>query len=152
MDISELARSYGVQMRNTSPQLRGTWATYVRALRERTPVNNVEFARRAGVDRGTVDRWMNGKTRPTDPEVLQRFAEGFELDPDEVFAAAGLRPGVEAPSEPTREQDEELEAILTADIPTAAKQELIEMLMQLREQDKARRMDTLRLIIGRRSA
>jgi transcriptional regulator with XRE-family HTH domain len=142
--------SYGVQVRNTSSPIRGNWAAYVRALRDRTPVSNVEFARRAGVDRGTVDRWMNGKTRPNDPEVLERFARGFELDSDEVAAAAGLRPGAEAPSEPTVERDEELELILTADLPQAAKQELIETLLRQRDQDKARRMENLRLIIGGR--
>jgi hypothetical protein len=105
------------------------------------------------VDRGTVDRWIAGKTRPNDPGVLRRFAEGHGLDLDEVVAAAGLRPGVEAPGEPTRERDEELELILASDLPRAAKQELIEHVERLRAQDAERRKDNIRMIIrGRRGA
>jgi transcriptional regulator with XRE-family HTH domain len=107
-----------------------------------------EFARRVGVDRGTVHRWESGKTSPTDPEVVQRFAEALNLDLDESLAAAGLRPGVTAPAEPTREVDAEIELVRTdPTLSDGMKVRIIKLIYDRRQRDREAAMeDTRRLI------
>jgi len=106
-----------------------------------------ELARQLKVDRVTVWRWENGQQRPEDAGVVARFAAILCLDEEEALAAAGLRPGVAAPTEPTRERDEELEEILVADLPQRIKQELIEAVLAEREHDKERRMQMIQRLI-----
>lgn len=97
------ALPYGVQVRNTSPQDRGAWATLVTQTRERVGLGKSELARRLGVDRGTVHRWETGQSRPEDAATVQAFADLFGLDVDEVLATAGLRIGAPSPGRSTSE-------------------------------------------------
>lgn len=101
--LTPLALTYRVHVRNTSEPERGTWATYIAATRELFKLTKADFARRIGVDRGTVHRWEIGQRKPEDPRVIQRVAEEFELDLDEALAAAGLRPMHSPPTKPSRE-------------------------------------------------
>lgn len=141
---------YGVHMRNTSPPARGNWATYARVARESALLSKAELARRLNVDRGTIHRWETGSNRPESPDMVAAFAQVLGLDVDEALAAAGLRPGVEAPAEPTRERDEELELILAAPVDDRLKMMMIERLRELRERDKQRRIEDIKFIIDPR--
>lgn len=93
---------YGVRMRNTRTP-RQAWAEYSAAARQAAKLSASELARRLGIDRVTVWRWENGKQKPENSEVVQKFAEATGVDLDEALAAAGLRPGAVAPKEPTQE-------------------------------------------------
>lgn len=141
---------YGVHMRNTSGPSRGNWATYARVARESALLSKAELARRLNVDRGTIHRWETGSNRPESPDMVAAFAQVLGLDLDEALAAAGLRPGAQAPAEPTRERDEEVELILAAPVDDRMKQRMLERLFELRERDKQRRMDELRFLIDPR--
>lgn len=141
--------AYGVRVRNTPADQRGTWATFAKAARTGARMSQVELARRLGVDRVTIWRWESGKQRPEDVGTAQAFATVLTLDVDEVLAAAGLKLGAVAPTEPTRERDEEMELILAAPVDDRTKQLMIERLLELRERDKKRRLEDLEWMLKR---
>lgn len=146
--ITPLNLSYGGHMRNTSSPQRGAWATYARLAREGAMLSKAELARRLGVDRGTVHRWEAGANRPENPDVVQAFAQVLGLDLDEALAAAGLRPGVEAPAEPTREVDEEIELVRTDHrLSEDMKRRIIALILERRERDKATAIEETKRMI-----
>lgn len=110
-------------------------------------LSKAEFARRIGVDRGTINRWEAGQTKPTDVEILIRLSRTFRLDYDEVLAAAGFKPVVEQPTaEPVR--DEEAEEIMASNLPLSIRKELLVVLEEERERDRQRRMENMRRLIA----
>jgi transcriptional regulator with XRE-family HTH domain len=149
--ITPLPMPYGVHMRNTPGPERGTWATYIKAAREHARLNKTQLAQRIGKDRATVGRWEDGKNRPEDANLVALVAEVLGLDQDEALAAAGLRPGVEAPVEPTREPDEEVDLIMRATVDDATRRQMLERLAELRERDRLRRLEDIRWLIERRA-
>lgn len=146
--ITPLSSPYGVHMRNSSGQPRGTWATYARAAREGARLSKAELARRIGKDRGTIHRWEAGSNRPEDPDVVQAFALALGLDVDEALAAAGLRPGTEPPAEPTREYDEEIELVRTDPrLDEDMKRRIIDLIYARRERNKAAAIEETKRLI-----
>ena len=141
---------YGVHMRNTSGPGRGTWATYIKAAREHARLTKTELARRISKDRATVGRWEDGKNRPEDANLVALIADVLNLDIDEALAAAGLRPGVEAPPTPTVELDEEEQMVLAADVDEDTRREALEQLHRMRMRDRQRRMEDLEFLLRRR--
>lgn len=140
--------SYGVHMRNTPDSERGTWATYARVARENALLSKTALAVQLGVDRGTVHRWENGTTRPESPHVVARFAEVTNVDQDEALAAAGLRPGVDAPSEPTADLDEEIQLVVTdPKLSPATKKRIIDHILERRERERTQGVEQTRLMI-----
>lgn len=125
-------------MRNTTEPQRQTWAIYAKAARGR--INQSEFARRLGVDRATIYRWENGLQKPENAETVARFAQVTGVDIDEALAAAGLRPNVEAPAEPTREPDEEEARILRAPVDEEMKRRMLAKLHDRRERERQQRI------------
>lgn len=124
-------------MRNTSGPGRGTWATYVRAAREHRGLSKAELARRLRIDRGTVHRWEVGQNRPESAETIADVADVLNLDVEEALAAAGLRPGVGAPAQPTVEVDEEVELVRTDPRLTEdQRRRIIEIILDRRERDR----------------
>jgi transcriptional regulator with XRE-family HTH domain len=135
-------------MRNTPAEQRRVWATYVKALRAATGMSGRALADRLGTNPATIWRWETAKTKPESPAVPERIAELFRLDLDEVLTAAGLKPATEeAPTEPTREPDPEVEEIQRSGLPDRIKKELIEHILSQRERDEAARMENLRRMI-----
>jgi transcriptional regulator with XRE-family HTH domain len=145
-----LAMPYVVHVRNTPADQRGAWATFAKAARTGARISQSELARRLGVDRTTIFRWESGRARPESAEMIRAFAEVLDIELDEALAAAGLRPGVAPPVEPTRERDEEMELILAAPVDDRMKSLMVDRLLELRERDKRRRMDEFRFIIDPR--
>lgn len=138
---------YGVHMRSTSDPGRGTWAAYVLAGRTRAGLNKTELGRLIGRDRMTVTRWEDGKHRPDDAELVARVAEVLGLDQDEALAAAGMRPGVHPPSQPTLPPDPERDLIMASDVPDAMKRRMLERLHELRMRDQQRRLEDIRWML-----
>lgn len=137
-----------LRMRSAGDQERGSWATYAKVAREGVGLGKSELARRLGVDRGTIHRWEIGRTRPEDPEVVRVFAEVLGLDLDEALAAAGLRPGVSAPAEPTREVDEEIELVRTDPrLDADMKRRITALILERREREKAAAIEETRRLI-----
>lgn len=143
-----LLPTYVVHVRNTPTPHRGTWATYSTNARRDAMLSISKFAQHIGVDRGTVYRWESGKTTPTDPDVVQRFATVLGVDLDEALAAAGLRPGTTAPLAPTRERDAEEEYVRThPKLSDEMKVRIIKLIRDRRERERDAGMeDTRRLV------
>lgn len=144
---------YRVHMRNTSGPTRGNWATFSKAAREGALLNKAEMARRLGVDRGTIHRWETGQNKPESAELVASFARITGVDLDESLAAAGLVPGVDAPAEPTRERDEEVELVRSD--PTLSpnmKVRIVKMILDRRERDLEETRRIIDLFKGDRSA
>lgn len=139
---------YGVHMRNTSGPGRDTWAAYIRAAREHARLSKTELARRVGKDRATIGRWEDGKNRPEDANLVVSVADVLGLDRDEALAAAGLRPGVEAPATPTVEIDEEIHLVQTdPNLDEAMKRRIIDLILERRERDRAAALEETRRMI-----
>lgn len=140
--------AYLVQMRDAADRDRGTWATYVGTAREAAFLSKAELARRLNVDRGTVHRWEAGQTRPENAAVVLRAAEVLGLDREEALAAAGFRPDVEAPAEPTLTLDEEIELVRTdPKLDLDMKRRIIEMILDRRQQEREAGLASTRRII-----
>ncbi len=139
---------YGVRVRNTSGGSSGGWATYVKRAREGVPMSQSELARRLGTDRTTVWRWENDRQRPENADVVAAVARVLQLDQEEALAAAGLRPGVEAPAEPTRELDEELELVRTDPrLPPDVKLRIIKLIVERRERERLAAIEETKRVI-----
>lgn len=145
--------AYGVRVRNTP--MAPDWATYFRTAREAARMSQSEAARQLGTDRTTVWRWENRRQKPENAEVVGEVVRVFKLDLDEALAAAGLRPGVGAPAQPTQELDEEIELVRTDHRLTEnQKRRIIQMIEERREADRARSIEETKRVIDlfRRSA
>lgn len=134
-------------MRKTPEEQRQAWAAYVKRLRAAASMSVRTFADRLGVDEATVWRYETARTKPHGPEVPERIAELFQLDLDEVLAAAGLRRDIPAPAEPTRAPDPEIDEIQRSGLPERIRRELVEHVMQQRARDEERRIEDLRRMI-----
>lgn len=130
--------TYGVRVRNTTEPQRHTWAQFAKSARGR--INQSELARRLGVDRATIYRWETGQQRPENADTVARFARITDVDIDEALAAAGLKPDVEPPTEPTRELDEDEQVIMRAPVDDALKQLMLRKLHERRERDRQQRI------------
>lgn len=140
-----LPLSYGVRVRNTTGPQRSTWAQFAKAARGR--ISQSELARQLQVDRATIYRWETGQQRPENADTVARFAHITGVDLDEALAAAGLRPGVEAPAEPTREPDEEEAIIMRAPVDDALKQMMLDRLHERRDRERAQRIADFQTMI-----
>ncbi len=125
-------------MRNTTDPQRQTWAQFAKAARGR--ISQSELARQLKVDRATIYRWETGQQRPENADTVARFAQVTGIDVDEALAAAGLRPSIQAPAEPTREPDEEEALIMRAPVDDALKQMMLRKLYDRRERDRQERI------------
>lgn len=137
-----------MHVRNTSGPERGTWAAFAKAARAGARISQAELARRLGIDRTTVYRWEAGSNRPESPELVVAFAYVLGIDPEEALAAAGMRPGVQPPREPTRERDEEIEMVKTDPrLDEATKDKVITLILERREREKAAAVEETKRMI-----
>jgi transcriptional regulator with XRE-family HTH domain len=136
-------------MRNTPPASRGAWATFSKSAREGAGLSQSELARRLQIDRSTLHRWETAKARPENADMVQSFARETGVELDEALAAAGLRPGVPPPAEPTRERDEEIDLIMSAPVDDATRRRMLERLAYLRERDRKQRLEDIRFLLER---
>lgn len=139
---------YPVRVRNTSDENRGTWATFAKAARTGARMSQSELARQLGVERTTVWRWETGKQKPESADMVAAFARILDIEVDEALAAAGLRPGVTAPKEPTREPDEEIELVRTDPrLDDDMRRRIIALIVERRQRDKAAALEETRRLI-----
>lgn len=101
----QLLPPYRVHMRSTPTPERDTWAALVQRTREAAGLTKVELARRLGVDRNTIGRWEAGRNPPDQLDVVQKFADLFAMDLDDVLTVAGFRPAATTPRPEPRDPD-----------------------------------------------
>lgn len=104
----------------------GPWGAYIEELPKRTGLNFKQLAAKSGIARGTFYKWMNGETGVTIDSV-KKVAEAAGDDLDVALRAAG---GKLIPDG----DDPQLREILEADLPDSVKQELVEYVLQQRQQ------------------
>lgn len=132
-------------MRNTTGPERRIWAQFAKAARGR--ISQSELARQLGVDRATIYRWETEQQRPESAQTVARFAQITGVDLDEALAAAGLKPDVEALTEPTRELDEEEALIMRAPVGEAMRKVMLDKLYERRDLDRQRRIEDFQMLI-----
>ncbi len=100
-----------------------------------------------GISRNTISRWEIGRYKPDRAEDVIAFARATGVPVDEALAAAGFRPDVPAPAEPSAPADPEIDRIRRAPISDAAKKRLVEMIVKRRAREQQTRMAELELLI-----
>lgn len=84
---------YRVRVRNTGPGKSAALVAFLEAQLKTYSWSKAELARRLGVERSTITRWMSGNIHSIQPEHVQRIAEVFAADYDELLQLAGIRTG-----------------------------------------------------------
>lgn len=146
-----------VRVRNTDEGSRNndgqqdSWATFAKRSRLGAvpPVSQSELARRLETDRTTIWRWEHGKQKPDAPDIVVRFAMALNIDPDEALAAAGFKPGIIPPAEPTRDYDEDFRRVMAADVDEDTRRLALEQLELMRQRDIQRRADDIEFFLRR---
>lgn len=137
-----------MHVRNTTRDPRSAWATFAKAARTQRRMSQSELARRIGVERTTVWRWETGRQRPESADIVARFADALEIDLDEALAAAGLRPDITPPTEPTREPDEEIDLVMTDPrLDDDMKQRIVRLILERRAAAKAAALEETKRLI-----
>lgn len=135
-------------MRSSGEPASGTtWASYVKAARKAAGLSQTDLAVRTRISRNTISRWEIGRYRPDKPEDVIAVARATDVDPVEALAAAGFRPDVPTPSEPTRPPDPELDRIRASKLSPAAKARLIARIEERRQREQQQRLADLEDLI-----
>lgn len=118
------------------------WSAYLRRMTSRTDWSVARLAREAGIARSTIFRWIKEGADGSSGLTIQSvyaIADALGDDRASALTAAGNLPP---------ERDAEVELILGSDRSDDEKAAMIDRLMRRREEDKARRMDDLRFVLG----
>lgn len=135
-------------MRSSDAPASGTtWASYVKAARVAAGLSQTDLAVRTRISRNTISRWEIGRYRPDKPEDVISVARATGVDPNEALAAAGFRPDVPAPPEPTRTPDPELDRIRESKLSPAAKAKLTARIKERRQREQEQRLADLEDLI-----
>jgi transcriptional regulator with XRE-family HTH domain len=104
----------------------GTWGAYIEGLPKRTGLTMKDLASKSGIARGTFYKWIAGQTGVT-VDSVKKVADAAGDDIDAALRAAG---GKLIPEE----NDPQLREILEADLPDGVKRELVEYVLEQRQQ------------------
>lgn len=104
----------------------GTWGAYIESLPKQTGLTMKELAAKSGIARGTFYKWIAGQTGVT-VDSVKKVAEAAGDDLDAALRAAG---GKLIPEE----SDPQLREILESDLPDSVKRELVEYVLEQRQQ------------------
>lgn len=104
----------------------GPWGAYIEGLPKRTGLTMKQLAEKSKIARGTFYKWIAGQTGVT-VDSVKKVADAAGDDLDVALRAAG---GKLIPDG----DDPQLREILQADVPDDVKQELVEYVLQQRQQ------------------
>lgn len=116
-----------------------TWSAYLRRMLEARGMSVSELAKRAGLNRTTVSLWLNRGAGAITIQSVYLVADALGADRTEALKAAGNLPP---------ERDPEVDLILNSDRSEREKAQMIERLMQRREEEKVRRLADLQWMLG----
>lgn len=132
---------------NDAPASPTTWASYVKAARVAAGLSQTDLAVRTRISRNTISRWEVGRYRPDKPEDVITVARATGVDPGEALAAAGFRPDVPPPADPTPPPDPELDRIRASKLSPVAKARLIARITERRQREQDARLADLEDLI-----
>lgn len=104
----------------------GTWGAYIEGLPKRSGLTMKQLAEKSGIARGTFYKWISGATGVT-VDSVKRVAAAAGDDLDVALRAAGGKLIAEG-------DDPQLREILESDLPDDVKQELVEYVLEQRQQ------------------
>lgn len=116
-----------------------SWAQYLKRMTDRAGWSVARLARESGIHRSTIFRWIGGGRGVTVASV-RSIAAALGDDVADALRAAGNVVDQE-------ERDEEVQLILDAPWSEEKKVRMIDRLYRLREEDKQRRIATMRLLL-----
>lgn len=115
------------------------WSTYLRRAMRTKGLTVSELARRSRLHRTTISDWMNKGAGAITIQSVYMVADALGVDRNEALRAAGNLPP---------ERDEEVDLILASNRTEREKVAMIDRLMRRREEDRQRRIDDLRFVLG----
>lgn len=146
--------TYGVRMRHNPEPESGTWATLVRANRDRLKLTQVRAAEMIGVSRETIIRWEGGRTLPDSIDVADRASHVLGIDQSLGRRSTGYA-GADPPEEPQMwtyarslgldPRSETVQEILTAGWTESMTRRMLREERKLKEDDERRRLERIRL-------
>lgn len=104
----------------------GTWGAYVEGLPKKTGLTMKQLAAKSGIARGTFYKWIAGQTG-VNVDSVKKVAAAAGDDLDAALRAAG---GSLIPEG----DDPQLREILEANLPDSVKRELVEYVLEQRQQ------------------
>jgi transcriptional regulator with XRE-family HTH domain len=99
---------------------------------QKSGMSQAQFAKLAGLDKTTISKLLNGKTRRPDPETCEKIAWVIKADRRTVYRAAGLWP-----FEPAYPEQDDLN-YLVAQLSDLRRQEVLEHVRVMLEFEKKR--------------
>lgn len=131
---------------------REAWAALIAALiTSETKGKKATFARLVGVDPKTIGHWLAGNVEVSEQSV-RRVAAALDRPPMDLLVAVGYyRPDelTQPPPEVADEPDPEIAAILAAPVGPVQQKRMLELLFQMRERDRRRRMEDIAFLLER---
>lgn len=115
------------------------WSTYLKRMTSRPGWTVVRLARESGISRSSLFKWMSDGAGAITIESVYRIADALGDDRATALKAAGDLPP---------ERDLEVDLILSSDRPEREKAAMIDRLMRRREEDRQRRIDDLKFVLG----
>lgn len=129
-------------MVNRSPHPGGTWGAYVEGIPARTGMTMKQVAEVSRIARGTLYKWISGKTGVT-AEYVRKLTEATGEDRETAMrAAAGVLVD--------EHEDPQLRAIYASDLSDAEKQELVDYVLEERRRNEDALQRHIRMIIRAR--
>lgn len=160
--LNYLADTYAVHMRNTSPAVSGTWATFLRTRREALKLSQENLGKRVGVDRSTIWRQENRGQRPETFAQAMKMINALGGDRDDAVRLEGLllagyadEPDTEVPAEPQMwtyarslrldPHDDTVREIIDGPWSDETTREMLREERRMQDQDRQRRLALVRV-------
>lgn len=132
--------SYGVRVSNGQDEADTEWARYLKEVTGRPDWSVARLAREAGLDRGTIFRWLKGGADRVTVDSVRRISEATGDNLDTALRAAGGLPIDDEIDDDTDELEFEISMILRSDLPEPQKQAMVDYArdLQRRQRDERR--------------
>jgi len=130
--------AYRMPMSDAS-QPREDWAGYLRRMTDRPGWSVARLAREAGINRGTIFKWMKGGAG-VNVNSVRAIAKALDDNVENALRAAG-----DAEGQP--EKDEEVALIMRAPVDDELKQTMLGKLYERRERDRLERLADFQAMI-----
>lgn len=115
------------------------WSAYLRRMLALRGMTVTDLAKKSGLHRTTISEWLNKGAGAITIQSVYLVADALQDDRETALRAAGDIPAG---------RDPEVDLILSAPWTEAKKAEMIDRLMQRREEERQRRLADLRFVIG----
>jgi hypothetical protein len=119
------------------------WSAYLRRMTSRPGWSVARLAREADVARSSIFRWLAEGAEGITIQSVYLIADALGDDRGAALRAAGNLPP---------ERDAEIELILSSDRSELEKVAIIDRLMRRREEERMRRLEDLRFVLGQQAA